>query len=93
MGVLKSLYGAPRSSQIPLNLLNVLANSNPKFKQAMQMASQLTNGNPANAKDIVMQKLQSGNISEEQLNQVKSMAKKMGVNDETLNAIKIPKQL
>lgn len=77
----------PRNNSNPLLVMEQMLSMNPQISNAFNMMKQMTGGNPQKAREIVLEKFKSGNITKEQFEQFKSTAQKIGVNNEVLSEL------
>lgn len=77
----------PRNNSNPLSIMEQLLTMNPQINNTFNMIKQMTGGNPQKAREMVIEKFKSGNITKEQFEQFKSTAQKIGVNNDVLSEL------
>lgn len=77
----------PHNNPSPLLIMEQLLTMNPQINNTFNMIKQMTGGNPNKAREIVLEKFKSGNITKEQFEQFKNTAKKIGVDDKVLSEL------
>ncbi len=83
----KMTNSQPRNNLSPLSIMEQMLSMNPQMNNAFNMMKQMTGGNPQKAREIVLEKFKSGNITKEQFEQFKTTAKKIGVTDAVLSEL------
>ena len=83
----KMTNGQPRNNLSPLTIMEQMLSMNPQMHNTFNMMKQITGGNPQKAREIVLEKFKSGNITKEQFEQFKATAKKIGVTDAVLSEL------
>ena len=83
----KMASSQPRNNLSPLSIMEQMLSMNPQMNNAFNMMKQMTGGNPQKAREIVLEKFKSGNITKEQFEQFKATAKKIGVTDAVLSEL------
>ena len=83
----KMASSQPRNNLSPLFIMEQMLSMNPQMNNAFNMMKQMTGGNPQKAREIVLEKFKSGNITKEQFEQFKATAKKIGVTDAVLSEL------
>lgn len=77
----------PRNNSNPLSIMEQLLTMNPQINNTFNMIKQMTGGNPQKAREMVIEKFKSGNITKEQFEQFKDTAQKIGVNNDVLSEL------
>lgn len=83
----KMTNSQPCNNLSPLTIMEQMLSMNPQMNNAFNMMKQITGGNPQKAREIVLEKFKSGNITKEQFEQFKATAKKIGVTDAVLSEL------
>lgn len=82
MGLLSNI------SKNPMQILNKLVANDPQLAQRFRVVQELTKGNANTAKQLVIKEFQAGNINQNQFNELRRVASKMGISDDIFSELK-----